>query len=412
MWGGLFAAQNKRYVFLGTTIALAGSATLFYALTAVIPREHAICTSLLTSTLLCASLIGCHYLSGLISPVYDELGIKPASPESFVWRGFGRGRPLANFNNGAAICVILVLFCATSIWSGKLEGFTVCVFFGTCPLLVYALARKAIPRISGIDRSVNLGLGMSALIVIIGIPAAQAIGLAGLTILATVCSVSLINNVALMVPCMHRSAPDACAKIFVNTLIGFLASSLLAFALMSFGASTNVLAETLCGYLVCLTLIEPATAPYESTIVDILHNFANGSDSLDEDLTFITQASSRLHTHPENDPSAHMPHQNAANDANKSPSEASSKTVDVDITSIEQVHLSIAKQYKLTPQETKVLMLLARGHTASRIGEKLYISTNTVKSHTYNLYHKMGIRSKQDLLNLLEEAVGKAREQN
>ena len=48
--------------------------------------------------------------------------------------------------------------------------------------------------------------------------------------------------------------------------------------------------------------------------------------------------------------------------------------------------------------------LLAKGRGTAYIQDKLYISPHTVKSHTYNIYKKMGINSREELLDAIEAA--------
>lgn len=51
-------------------------------------------------------------------------------------------------------------------------------------------------------------------------------------------------------------------------------------------------------------------------------------------------------------------------------------------------------------------MLLAKGRGTEYIQNKLGIPSHTVKTRTYNIYHKMGISSREELL----DAVGNALE--
>lgn len=64
---------------------------------------------------------------------------------------------------------------------------------------------------------------------------------------------------------------------------------------------------------------------------------------------------------------------------------------------------AIAAQYNLSKRETEVFLLVARGHSAARMAEDLYVSTGTVNSHIKSIYRKMGIHSKQELLDMVEE---------
>lgn len=62
----------------------------------------------------------------------------------------------------------------------------------------------------------------------------------------------------------------------------------------------------------------------------------------------------------------------------------------------------VAERFRLTPRERDVLELLVRGRTASYIAEELVISSTTAKTHIKHIYQKMGIQSKQTLLDIVE----------
>ena len=55
-------------------------------------------------------------------------------------------------------------------------------------------------------------------------------------------------------------------------------------------------------------------------------------------------------------------------------------------------------------------MLLARGKDKQAIAEKLFISEGTVKVHARNIYQKLGIHSKQELIRLVESTEESIRE--
>lgn len=50
-------------------------------------------------------------------------------------------------------------------------------------------------------------------------------------------------------------------------------------------------------------------------------------------------------------------------------------------------------------------MLLAKGRGTEYIQNKLGISSHTIKTHTYNIYHKVGIDSREELLDAVENAL-------
>lgn len=59
--------------------------------------------------------------------------------------------------------------------------------------------------------------------------------------------------------------------------------------------------------------------------------------------------------------------------------------------------------YRLTPREAEVVVLLAQGRSRSYVRETLFISKGTVDTHAYHAYAKMGIRTKDELMRLVDE---------
>ena len=62
----------------------------------------------------------------------------------------------------------------------------------------------------------------------------------------------------------------------------------------------------------------------------------------------------------------------------------------------------IASGSKLSARETEVFLLLAKGRGTEHIQNKLGISSHTVKTHTYNVYKKLGVKNREELLDLVE----------
>lgn len=62
----------------------------------------------------------------------------------------------------------------------------------------------------------------------------------------------------------------------------------------------------------------------------------------------------------------------------------------------------LADRHGLTEREYDVLLLLAKGNTLKGVAEKLLVSESTVKSHRSHVYQKLGIKSRQSLINMLE----------
>ena len=61
------------------------------------------------------------------------------------------------------------------------------------------------------------------------------------------------------------------------------------------------------------------------------------------------------------------------------------------------------KNYELTKREQEVADLLVKGYTYSKIGETLFISMPTVKTHVSNIYKKVGVKNKMELFYALSE---------
>ena len=62
----------------------------------------------------------------------------------------------------------------------------------------------------------------------------------------------------------------------------------------------------------------------------------------------------------------------------------------------------VADEFGLTKREKDVLRQLAMGHEATRIAEELDISWNTVRTHTRNVYSKLGVHSRQEVSDVVD----------
>lgn len=62
----------------------------------------------------------------------------------------------------------------------------------------------------------------------------------------------------------------------------------------------------------------------------------------------------------------------------------------------------IANRYLLSRRETEVMFLLAKGHNAAFIQEKLCISKSTAKTHISHIYRKLDIHNQQELLAMVD----------
>lgn len=65
--------------------------------------------------------------------------------------------------------------------------------------------------------------------------------------------------------------------------------------------------------------------------------------------------------------------------------------------------LESLSSYRITEREFSVIKLVCEGLTNKEIAAELSISVNTVNNHVANIFDKMGVRSRIDLLKLLKE---------
>jgi LuxR family transcriptional regulator, maltose regulon positive regulatory protein len=63
----------------------------------------------------------------------------------------------------------------------------------------------------------------------------------------------------------------------------------------------------------------------------------------------------------------------------------------------------VAQSYELSERELTVLRLLPSALSQREIGNELYVSLNTVKTHTRSIFRKLGVSTR-------DEAVARARQ--
>ena len=66
-------------------------------------------------------------------------------------------------------------------------------------------------------------------------------------------------------------------------------------------------------------------------------------------------------------------------------------------------YTSLARRYGLTEREALIFKLVAAGRSANYISETLDISFNTVRTHIRHVYEKLGVHSKQELLDIVND---------
>lgn len=77
------------------------------------------------------------------------------------------------------------------------------------------------------------------------------------------------------------------------------------------------------------------------------------------------------------------------------------------IMSLEEICATLAEEFGLTPREQQIAELTARGHSSTYIADELFISSSTVRFHQQNLYRKLNVHSKQELIVLVDSRSAK-----
>lgn len=63
----------------------------------------------------------------------------------------------------------------------------------------------------------------------------------------------------------------------------------------------------------------------------------------------------------------------------------------------------VSTRYSLTPREKEVMEFVCKGYNNAEIADELFISQNTVKHHIYNLFRKLDVKNRVELICFLRE---------
>ena len=68
------------------------------------------------------------------------------------------------------------------------------------------------------------------------------------------------------------------------------------------------------------------------------------------------------------------------------------------------VNAASVQRLGLTPRELEILALIAEGLSTREIAERIYVSENTVKTHSANLFTKLNARRRTQAVQIAKEA--------
>ena len=66
----------------------------------------------------------------------------------------------------------------------------------------------------------------------------------------------------------------------------------------------------------------------------------------------------------------------------------------------------LQKTHGLSAREMEILNLMIDGKSYRQMEESLHISIHTVKSHVYNLYRKMNVKNRHQLIHVVSSSQG------
>lgn len=64
----------------------------------------------------------------------------------------------------------------------------------------------------------------------------------------------------------------------------------------------------------------------------------------------------------------------------------------------------ILQNYSISNREREIMDLILKGKSNKEIEDMLFISYNTVKNHIYNLYQKLGVKSRGQMIHFVLQA--------
>lgn len=81
--------------------------------------------------------------------------------------------------------------------------------------------------------------------------------------------------------------------------------------------------------------------------------------------------------------------------------EVEKRTREIERLSTEEKILKGCNEYQLTNREREIASLISRGCSYKQIGESLFIAERTVTKHVQNIFDKVKVSNKLELLNRL-----------
>lgn len=363
VWAAQYASSSKRAVFIALMLSASAAAIVWYGLLQGGYPALVACVLAVVSTGACWSV------RGETITVLDD--ILEGGVEGDVYAKVARrGRPLATINAGVVLVVWMCLV-ADASYDGYRSLLCVVALIVTSGFLcVVASAGKTIPKIGSVDFIVNFTVCVSFAATTLGVDAVSQLGMFLVVIAVALYILALVSNVALIVPALQIKPSKICRVLVLNLICGMALGLIVLCVMYALGFDQELCSKVLTAFVIVLCVAEPSLFPYKNELVQEVYNYANECDvgiDGEQDVSCDVARDSSMHA-------------------------------------FDETCAAIAEKYGLTPRERELFVLLARGHSTKAISEKLFISVNTVKTHTYSVYRKLGVNKRDEVIDLLERA--------
>ncbi|MBN2246244.1 MAG: helix-turn-helix transcriptional regulator, partial [Candidatus Aminicenantes bacterium] len=80
----------------------------------------------------------------------------------------------------------------------------------------------------------------------------------------------------------------------------------------------------------------------------------------------------------------------------------SQKKPDISINNFQNDIYDLIEKFNLTKREQEIFVLVIAGKTNKNIQDELFISLKTVKAHLYNIYRKLNVQNRLQLMNVIK----------
>jgi len=71
---------------------------------------------------------------------------------------------------------------------------------------------------------------------------------------------------------------------------------------------------------------------------------------------------------------------------------------------IENINNNLLNEYDITKREKEIIMLILKGYNNRKIADSIFVSINTVKTHVYNIYNKLKINNRYELMHFVKNS--------